>query len=183
MTSSLHRLIFITIQFSVILEDLKLKMFSHVSKYEWMEETWSHRLSVVLSDGNYHMQRIFSLIPQNGYGTMPVDRAKKLALFPSWWQQLRHAMSMTLANPLSGERRRKIRFKRRGVLYSLHEDLFEEIYCHTQPSTYLFLRFCMNFSSVISSKRTKSNTPTSCSRSAMVAIRMYVAEGYELFQC
>lgn len=36
----------------------------------------------MLSDGNYHMQRIFSLIPQNGYGTMPVERAKKLALFP-----------------------------------------------------------------------------------------------------
>jgi hypothetical protein len=39
---------------------------------------------------------------------------------------------------------------------------------HTQP-TYLFFKFCMNFSKVISSKRTKSNTPTSCSRIVMTA--------------
>lgn len=175
MTSPLHCIIFIN--FSVILEDLKLKCSLTCKYVSGLNEKMKSSLRV-LSDGSLKC----------------LSYAKNFTYFSKRLRANGRARTCTFAadcNWLSDDAGKPVKWKEKrdwtivAVLYLLHFiRTFDKISRHTQR-THLFFRFCMNFSSVISSRRTKSKTPTSCSRIVMVADSlMYVAaEGYELFQC
>lgn len=147
--------------FSVILEDLKLKCF-HIRV--WVElKKWSHRCCVVWWQYIHHCARNFTYF-RNSYGHETND-----------WKNL-HFRSWLCYEWFAADAGKPVKWKRLNrrcsIFVTLHEYL-KKFIATPNYELYLFLRFCMNFSSVISSKRTKSNTPTSDSRIVMVAA-MYV---------